>query len=504
MNVFSVVLCGLMLPALCSAVTDKEKFQTTTKYVDFNGESLTYSNTRGIEILLNEKLPQAVSIITKKYPANDQKINALLRSIIKLANVSAFQAYAVSSVDNGNGTYTAKQFLMLDKNAKSIFIDPAAVNKPLDWLSLPADTRLAVKGNINFGNAWSLIKKEINSTHPIYRETAIVFQNPMVSEIFENLNGDFELLLTGTTVDHLGFKVVLPDPSGKISALVKQNLGHMVKNGKIEIPVNPKLNISILFSKGKIVAVSSPELLAPQGKKLGSQPLYQKYAKILPKNGTGYAVFDLPQEFLTDLEQKLKLMPEIRDLIKVFLKPVSAVSVSTAEKDGCLTVSASNFSFAQVQQMSAVLGPFAGSASSLLPALVKARERARVTNCLNHLKQLGLGVHMYAADHDDKLPADLKAIVKQAYIQPAVLKNLIYVGPYNTTRLNQIKTPSRYVIAVCNRLDHKGNLCVLYLDGHVETHKPGALSTADYLKKTYQLNQEDYNRIVKRLSEAGK
>lgn len=42
-------------------------------------------------------------------------------------------------------------------------------------------------------------------------------------------------------------------------------------------------------------------------------------------------------------------------------------------------------------------------AAMLLPALSKAREKARGTHCLSNTKQLALAVNMYAMDHDDTL-----------------------------------------------------------------------------------------------------
>ncbi len=43
-------------------------------------------------------------------------------------------------------------------------------------------------------------------------------------------------------------------------------------------------------------------------------------------------------------------------------------------------------------------------AAMLLPALSKARERARSTQCLNNLKQQGLGMFTYASDNEDRVP----------------------------------------------------------------------------------------------------
>ncbi|MBR4664752.1 MAG: DUF1559 domain-containing protein [Lentisphaeria bacterium] len=43
-------------------------------------------------------------------------------------------------------------------------------------------------------------------------------------------------------------------------------------------------------------------------------------------------------------------------------------------------------------------------AGMLLPALNKARERARNISCINTLKQIGTAVHLYAMDNKEYIP----------------------------------------------------------------------------------------------------
>ncbi|MFO8079838.1 MAG: prepilin-type N-terminal cleavage/methylation domain-containing protein, partial [Armatimonadota bacterium] len=41
-------------------------------------------------------------------------------------------------------------------------------------------------------------------------------------------------------------------------------------------------------------------------------------------------------------------------------------------------------------------------AAILFPVFARAREKARQTSCLSNLKQLGLGMQMYAQDYDER------------------------------------------------------------------------------------------------------
>jgi prepilin-type N-terminal cleavage/methylation domain-containing protein/prepilin-type processing-associated H-X9-DG protein len=62
-------------------------------------------------------------------------------------------------------------------------------------------------------------------------------------------------------------------------------------------------------------------------------------------------------------------------------------------------------------------------AAMLLPALTKAKERALRASCLNNLKQIGLGVVMYANDQNDLLPPSLMGDSGRPYYCYVVFDN---------------------------------------------------------------------------------
>ena len=77
-------------------------------------------------------------------------------------------------------------------------------------------------------------------------------------------------------------------------------------------------------------------------------------------------------------------------------------------------------------------------AALLLPALASAKERAKRVTCMNHLKQIGLGIAMYSPDFQDKIPppqwtdtdtdgTDVSYNAFNPTVAPADAKNLGYL-----------------------------------------------------------------------------
>ena len=499
--------CSISTAAFASPAQVKLNSASALKEVDLGGEMLAWNDLTFLTPLLNEKFPAMVKILTQKME-EAPIINQVVKSTIKLVNVQAFKGVAASSIEYRPGIFVTKSFLLADTGARSIFIDNTRKNVALNWTQLPADTRVAIKAHINLAQVWQLIYHEMkNNPDPVIRK----FTEEMDAELNKEgvdlhklaatINGDFEILITGSNIQDVAAKVVIPDKNGAISALLKKELPPKQGSNIALIPTPLGINIQVIYEQDRIVAVSHPKLLQRPEKTLASVPHFSKYAEVVPGNGFAYAVIDIPEDVLNMVKANFNDLPELVQLFDQFIQPISIVSVMQVKSNGSKTVAASNFSLARLKVLLPGVAGFATQAAILLPALQKARDRGRQVSCINNMKQFGLACAMYADANRGMYPSNIDTLIKDKYIGEEVCENVILLYPgLNTYKVSNLLIP----LAICDRTAHsEGQVCLLLADGHVETF-PVSENAEDSdvvneLGKKYRLAPEVINLMLKQV-----
>ena len=127
-------------------------------------------------------------------------------------------------------------------------------------------------------------------------------------------------------------------------------------------------------------------------------------------------------------------------------------------------------------------------AAMLMPALQQARERAKASNCMSNLKQIGLAVSQYGGDSDDFYP-----IASKAFYTEVSGDGNYCTWAYTLRAKNYITT---HKLFICPTLKDCLGTAQKFLNGEVEE---SAFGTLNYGYVTYY---GGYNRSVKRMAVA--
>jgi len=102
-------------------------------------------------------------------------------------------------------------------------------------------------------------------------------------------------------------------------------------------------------------------------------------------------------------------------------------------------------------------------AAMLLPALSKAREKARQAVCMNNLKQIGLGVMMYLQDYDYYLPAPRGHWPYVSWpFQMRKYVNMESPKYWDGVQLANVKTPNNIFLCPSTRPEAGGQMRLSY------------------------------------------
>jgi prepilin-type processing-associated H-X9-DG protein len=176
------------------------------------------------------------------------------------------------------------------------------------------------------------------------------------------------------------------------------------------------------------------------------------------------------------------------DLLKALLNPATmpapdsftkhlfpAVSVTRRVEGGLLSESFSPLGFTgglgTDAKGVAVVGIGIGL---LLPAVSRVRENARTANSKSNLRQIGLGIHIWADDNDENFPPNLAALFpnyidnKKVFVCPLYSKHAADGFDYAYVAGLRAADPGAYIMAFETLPNRNGLVNALYVDAHVQ------------------------------------
>ena len=532
---------GLTLAAgaaeLSPAAAEKALFDSTARHLDFGGNYYNYLSIDGMPGQFEELF---VSMLTASGEADSAEVADVVKLVSGLLNFEVVQAFGSSSIiaADAPGVYVNKSFIRLSEaQPKGVLFDLAGrENRKLAGLKMiPANTRLAFGLHLDPGPAWKTLsaalaasqQEEVKNLPAELAGKAEQVLGCKFDDFLAGLTGEAFFLLTsdGTFPDiQPKLLLILPDGKGLLAQLILKHADELKLRKESDTlytlqdsTLPPFVRPRLILEKGRIVIASSADIYdlarAADGG-AATAPELAPYFRNMPGDGLGFLYLNVPASLVQSaIQLGATMSEELATLQPTFaqLPGLTVFSVSRKEAEGYAGVMRSNLSAAQLQ----VAAPMLVYSGMLLPALNQAREKARRISCVNNVKQIMLGLTMYANDHDSRFPADngaagLNTLVKDdyltdfaCYICPSATDDkgsgnltedtcsYIYLGG---TDLAKEQAPSKLPVVFDKPGNHRKGVRVGFADGHVEQidlpryHSPEQV--IDYLVQNRGLPEE--------------
>jgi len=222
---------------------------------------------------------------------------------------------------------------------------------------------------------------------------------------------------------------------------------------------------------------------SPDAKSLLDAEGYKKIVGQLPKEMLSFTYTDSQVQFNQIMMQARQFWPMAVMMATQggFKLPPMLPSLTQIAKDMGPSCSYSYYgdeglySYHRGPGIEVALATVAGGAMGVgvaMPAVARAREQARFAASMNNLKQIGVGLHMYANDNDGNFPSELdqiKRYVQNAKVFESPRKPDYFEGPsYLYVPDQSQRADPANVLAYENPEYAWDKIVVLFLDGHVE------------------------------------
>jgi len=112
----------------------------------------------------------------------------------------------------------------------------------------------------------------------------------------------------------------------------------------------------------------------------------------------------------------------------------------------------------------------------LTPFINKIRTQAKIIACEENLRNIGLGLKLYANEHQGKFPPNMEALLENGYVEDERVFDCpasSHVGnakepDYHYVTEYTIESPSEDEIVFDKTENHKGGKHVLYISGDIK------------------------------------
>ena len=119
-------------------------------------------------------------------------------------------------------------------------------------------------------------------------------------------------------------------------------------------------------------------------------------------------------------------------------------------------------------------------------------DKGNILFCTNRLKQLSLGIVMFASDNNEAMPAEYKwqksiydYIGEEIFSCPKSGKLYHYV--HHSIGMGNIKAPSRVILFYEDFDNHDGKVNIAFVDGHVMSYSVDGCETIEELAEHHKL-----------------
>jgi hypothetical protein len=455
---------GIMKP-----LEPQGSFNEVMSLLDEGGGVLLYLGTDQLYAKLAEKTDELQSIIQKMNPdgSNDEgkaemeKFFGIAGEALKRSGISEISGFGLSGAEIEDGLHRSRVVLHHYPDKGDGYAWKFLGGKPHAPIGLdlmPANTILASGQDFDLAAIWNALSQEAEKLGKEEFSAALAalpkeFKKATQLEFDDFLNslaGHYGFALTLDEESKITFpgddgeNLEFPRPDLLIFAKVKDRSlfdrlaeqskaipGTVVtnQNGVDQVqfpavyPPMPTLKPVLAFDGEQILICGSPEMLAASmavkaGKEpgLASDEQFKKLSALSPVEGNGFSYYSRRIETTASELQKtlMKTVPPearaIQDLMDKMGTPGDSFGVFSNTDQGWIWTGVGTEDNSGMFLATSVIVPTSIFAGMLVPALSDAKSKATRIKCVNQLRQVSLGLKIFASDHDDHYPFGLKKV----------------------------------------------------------------------------------------------